>query len=192
MQDDASGVPPAPEPPSPAEPPDADLESAALPPTEVAPLAPDAAPPAAPAAWDAYSALAAPDTYAPGTYAPGTYAPGTYAPGTYAPGTYAPGTYAPGMGMGLMKWNGEPLPPDFQEKKVLAGILGIVVGSFGIHKFILGYNTEGLIMVLVTVLTLGFGGIVMGIIGLIEGIIYLTKSDQDFVMTYGVNKKGWF
>jgi len=33
---------------------------------------------------------------------------------------------------------------------------------------------------------------IMGIIGLIEGIIYLTKSDEDFVKTYVENKKGWF
>ncbi len=32
----------------------------------------------------------------------------------------------------------------------------------------------------------------MGIIGLIEGIMYLTKSDDDFYQQYGVDKKGWF
>ena len=47
-------------------------------------------------------------------------------------------------------------------------------------------------MLLVTVLTCGFGGFVSSIIGLIEGIIYLTKSDEEFVETYQVNKKGWF
>ena len=30
------------------------------------------------------------------------------------------------------------------------------------------------------------------IIGIIEGIIYLTKSDEEFVQTYIVNKKPWF
>lgn len=47
-------------------------------------------------------------------------------------------------------------------------------------------------MLLVTVLTCGFGGIVMGPIGLIEGILYLTKSDDEFVATYITSKKGWF
>ena len=47
------------------------------------------------------------------------------------------------------------------------------------HKFVLGYIKEGVIMA-------------MYVIGLIEGIIYLTKSDYDFVMTYGVRHKGWF
>ena len=78
------------------------------------------------------------------------------------------------------------------EKKLPAGICGILIGGLGIHKFILGYNTEGLIMLLVTLLTCGFGGIVTGVIGLIEGIIYLTKSDDEFVRTYIHNKKAWF
>ncbi len=47
-------------------------------------------------------------------------------------------------------------------------------------------------MLLVTILTLGFGGFIMGIIGLIEDIVYLTKTDADFVATYVNGKKGWF
>lgn len=74
------------------------------------------------------------------------------------------------------------------EKKLVAGILGIVAGGFGIHKFILGYTTEGLIQIALTFITCGIGSI----IGLVEGIIYLTKSDEDFVRTYIQNKKGWF
>ncbi|PQL91681.1 TM2 domain-containing protein [Apibacter adventoris] len=82
--------------------------------------------------------------------------------------------------------------PQKENKKIIAGILGILFGSFGIHKFILGYNKEGLIMLLVSILTCGLGSTIMGPIGLIEGIIYLTKSDEDFYNTYQVNHKGWF
>jgi TM2 domain-containing membrane protein YozV len=78
------------------------------------------------------------------------------------------------------------------EKKVAAGICGILLGCLGIHKFILGYKTEGLIMLLISVLSCGILSVVSSIIGLIEGIIYLTKSDEDFVNTYVTNKKGWF
>ena len=85
---------------------------------------------------------------------------------------------------------GGPLPG--ADKKMLAGILGILIGSLGIHKFVLGYQKEGLIMLLVTVLTCGFGGMVIGIIGLIEGIMYLTKTDEEFVNTYITNQKPWF
>jgi TM2 domain-containing membrane protein YozV len=82
--------------------------------------------------------------------------------------------------------------PPGAEKKIAAGICGILLGALGIHKFILGYTTQGIIMLLVTVLTLGMAGFIMGIIGLIEGILYLTKSDEDFSRTYIQNKKGWF
>lgn len=76
--------------------------------------------------------------------------------------------------------------------KLAAGICGILIGALGIHKFVLGYTTEGVIMLLVTVLSCGFAGIVTGIIGLIEGIIYLTKTDEEFVRTYVDGRKGWF
>lgn len=77
-------------------------------------------------------------------------------------------------------------------KKIACGICGILLGALGIHKFILGYTTEGLIMLLVSVLTCGIGSPVMGIVGLIEGIMYLTKSDDEFYNTYILSKKGWF
>jgi len=83
-----------------------------------------------------------------------------------------------------------------ENKKLLAGILGIVLGSLGIHKFILGYNKEGIIMLVVTVVlgffTCGIGASLMGLLGLIEGIIYLTKSDEEFYNTYQVGQKPWF
>jgi hypothetical protein len=76
--------------------------------------------------------------------------------------------------------------------KIAAGICGILLGALGIHKFILGMTKPGLIMLLVTILPCGFGGIGMGTIGLIEGILYLTKSDQEFYEVYVVQKKEWF
>jgi TM2 domain-containing membrane protein YozV len=78
------------------------------------------------------------------------------------------------------------------DKKLAAGICGILLGTFGVHKFILGYNTEGLIMLLVSLLSCGMLAIVMQIIGIVEGIVYLTKSDEDFVRTYIYGRKGWF
>jgi len=78
------------------------------------------------------------------------------------------------------------------EKKVVAGILAILLGWLGIHKFYLGYKTEGIIMVLVSVLSCFILAGVMSIIGIIEGIMYLTKSDEEFVETYINGQKGWF
>jgi len=77
-------------------------------------------------------------------------------------------------------------------KKIAAGICAILLGPLGIHKFILGYTGEGVAMLLISVLTCGIGAIPMRIISLIEGIIYLTKSDEEFVQTYVLSKRGWF
>ncbi|HEX3085557.1 MAG TPA: TM2 domain-containing protein [Pyrinomonadaceae bacterium] len=85
----------------------------------------------------------------------------------------------------------QPRAEDWQkagaDKKLVAGLCGILLGGFGVHKFILGYTNEGIIQL---VLGLCFG--IGGIIGIIEGIIYLTKSDEDFVRTYIYGHKGWF
>ncbi len=96
--------------------------------------------------------------------------------------------------------NPSHLPKQQESHKILAGILAILLGSFGVHKFILGINTEGIILLVVTLigyatLCVGVGAILISatsFIGLIEGIIYLTKSDQEFYQTYQVNKKPWF
>ena len=76
-----------------------------------------------------------------------------------------------------------------ESKRVIAGILGILFGAFGIHKFVLGYTKEGIIMLVLALITCGS---VPSLIGFIEGIIYLTKSDEEFIDMYQVNQKGWF
>jgi TM2 domain-containing membrane protein YozV len=81
---------------------------------------------------------------------------------------------------------------DVSGKKIAAGICGILLGSLGIHKFILGYTGAGIIMLLVTILSVGILSFITGLIGIIEGIIYLTKSDSEFYQTYVANKKSWF
>ncbi len=81
------------------------------------------------------------------------------------------------------------------KSKIAAGILGILLGGLGIHKFYLGYTKEGVIMLLVSILgafVAGLGPLIMGVFGLVEGIIYLTKSDEDFYNTYVAGRKGWF
>lgn len=79
-----------------------------------------------------------------------------------------------------------PIPED--SKRVLAGVMGLLLGGLGIHRFILGDTTGGILRIVITLVTCGFGSL----IGFIEGIIYLTKSDPDFVQTYQVQKKAWF
>jgi len=73
-----------------------------------------------------------------------------------------------------------------EKSKVVAGILGILLGFLGAHRFYLGDTTGGIIRICLNIVCLA------GIIGLIEGIIYLTKSDEDFKKIYVEGKKAWF
>lgn len=93
--------------------------------------------------------------------------------------------------MEILDENGNTIQKQ-DSKRVIAGILGILLGALGIHKFILGYTTEGVVMLLLSIVTCGLAAWLMGLIGLIEGIIYLTKSDEEFISIYQNNKKGWF
>ena len=79
-------------------------------------------------------------------------------------------------------------PAGIQSKRMMSGLMGIFLGGFGVHKFVLGYTTEGILQIVITIFTCGIGSV----IGLIEGILYLTKSDAEFVQTYQVNRRGWF
>lgn len=69
---------------------------------------------------------------------------------------------------------GYPLPVDPQAKsKIAAGLLGIFLGGFGIHRFYLGYTQIGVIQIVVTILTCGLGALW----GFIEGILILVGQD---------------
>ena len=76
--------------------------------------------------------------------------------------------------------------------KIAAGVCGIILGGFGIHKFILGYTGAGVIMLLASLLSCGALYTAMHIIGLVEGIVYLTKTDDEFVRLYVDGRKEWF
>src|SRR5260370_13177074 len=69
--------------------------------------------------------------------------------------------------------------------RVVCAIVAILIGGFGIHKFLLGQTTPGIIQIVATIFTCGGAGI----IGLIEGIIYLMKTDEEFHQIYVVEKK---
>jgi TM2 domain-containing membrane protein YozV len=85
---------------------------------------------------------------------------------------------------------GGVVPPYNQEevhnKKIVAGILGIVLNGFGAHRFYLGDTQGGIIRLLLTCVCVG------SIISLVEGIMYLTKTDEQFYQEYIVQKKPWF
>lgn len=86
--------------------------------------------------------------------------------------------------------------PEQESKRIIAGILAIFLGPLGIHKFVLGYTKEGVVMLILSVVlflfTCGFSYFAMEIVSFIEGIIYLTKTDEEFIYEYQTNKKPWF
>ena len=79
---------------------------------------------------------------------------------------------------------------------VTAGLLAIFLGMLGLHKFYLGYNSAGFVMLAVTILgslfSFGLAGLAMAVIGFVEGIIYLAARQKDFERTYIYNMKQWF
>ena len=88
-----------------------------------------------------------------------------------------------------------------EKSKIVAGVLAILFGVLGVHKFYLGYSGQGALLLVLFILGIplmflfGIGiivWIVLGIIGLVEGIIYLTKPDVEFEETYVKGRKPWF
>lgn len=81
------------------------------------------------------------------------------------------------------------------KSKIVAGILALFLGGFGVHKFYLGCTVAGIIMLVVFLfgfILLGIPSFVIAIIAFIEALIYFFKSDNDFEEKYVNNKKCWF
>ena len=81
------------------------------------------------------------------------------------------------------------------KNRIVAGVLALLLGSLGVHKFYLGSNRAGLIMLACSL----FGWIllfvpngIVWLIALIEGVIYLTRSDAEFHERYEVQRRAWF
>jgi hypothetical protein len=60
------------------------------------------------------------------------------------------------------------------KSKVVTGLLGIFLGTFGIHKFYLNQSKQGLVYLLF------FWSGIPTIVGIIEGVVYLLQSDEQF------------
>lgn len=83
-----------------------------------------------------------------------------------------------------------------KKEKLVAALLAIFLGAFGIHKFYLAAGSQGMkspylvagIVQIVLTFLCGIGAL----LGLIEGILYLTKSDEDFQRIYVDGAKAWF
>ena len=66
-----------------------------------------------------------------------------------------------------------------KKSKVTAGVLGILLGGLGVHKFYLGKWVQGIIYLLLC------WTYVPSFIGFIEGIVYLSMKEQNFSAKYG-------
>lgn len=143
-----------------------------------------------------------PAPYTPPSYGAPQQPAQPYAQQPYAAPFGATQGYGQPYGQAQQPYGQQPYtPPSYAQPvvtkdHVAAGLLAIFLGVFGVHKFYLGYNTSGFIMLAVTILgsifTLGLAAGVMWVIALIEGIIYLAKSQSEFDAIYVANKKEWF
>ena len=86
------------------------------------------------------------------------------------------------------------------KSKIAAALFAFFLGLFGAHKFYLGYTAPGVILLVATIagiaLVFVFVGLAVifsiGVVTLIEAILYIAKSDEEFHETYVVNKREWF
>ena len=78
------------------------------------------------------------------------------------------------------------------KKRVAAGALAVLFGWLGFHKFYLGYTLEGVIVFLLAVISQGKLVPALFILGVVEGILYLTKHDEEFRAIYLTSRKPWF
>ena len=70
------------------------------------------------------------------------------------------------------------------------------LGAFGMHKFYLGYHEQGFLLLLATIilatLSSGIGILAIWMVAGAEGIIYLSKSPQEFEQIYVEGTHNWF
>lgn len=137
-----------------------------VPPSAVAENHPEH-PQGAPYTQDQYQAPPQSTPYPQGQY----QAPPQSAP--YSQGQYQVPPQGVPYGQPIMN----PIPYGYKQKsKLAAGLLGILIGSFGVHNFYLGYTGKAVAQLLITLLTCGAGAVISGIWALIEGIMILTGS----------------
>lgn len=158
---------------------------------------PEKTPPAAPevpAGYDQPAGAAAGSQAPPSYEAPASFDPPA-APSYQQPSEpQAPSYPQPGAQQGYPQQNmqqgyqqpgyGAPYGVE-QKSKLIAGILGILLGAWGIHRFYLGNTKMGVIQILVTFFTFGVGAIW----GFIEGILILVGADPFKVDARGIPLK---
>ncbi|MBO9713746.1 TM2 domain-containing protein [Sphingomonas sp.] len=91
-----------------------------------------------------------------------------------------------------------PLGPELHARgksRISAALLAFFLGALGIHKFYLDRNGAGLVMLLISLAGIAVAGVpsgLMALIGIIEAILYLVRSDAEFDRLYVQGNKSWF
>ena len=111
----------------------------------------------------------------------------------YEPGGADDGRYGPPINRAAQAYAAQAVK---QKDHIVAGLLAVFLGLFGLHKFYLGYNETAFIMLAVSIIgsivSFGLAAAVVWVIAIVEGIIYLTKPQADFYRIYVLNKREWF
>lgn len=86
-------------------------------------------------------------------------------------------------------------PPTASGKsKIIAAVLAFFLGNFGAHKFYLGMNKVGVIYLLVSILGsfIFVGPVIIWVLCIIDLVLYLRCTDEEFERVYAQGKKEWF
>lgn len=144
------------------------------------------------------------DPYGPGPDQTDPYASSQYG-GTdpYGAGQYGPGQYGQQQAQGPYQqpyqqgpgWAAQPpvgpygygYPMMSSKSKLAGGLLGIFLGTFGVHNFYLGHTGKAVAQLLISLLSFGFLAPVSSIWGLIEGILILASNPNS---TWGRDSDG--
>ena len=114
-------------------------------------------------------------------------------PFAYEPDSADDGRYGPPINRAAQAYAAQAVK---QKDHIVAGLLAVFLGLFGLHKFYLGYNETAFIMLAVSIIgsivSFGLAAAVVWVIAIVEGIIYLTKPQADFYRIYVLNKREWF
>ena len=89
------------------------------------------------------------------------------------------------------------------KSKIVAGLMALFLGIFGVHKFYLGFTLPGMIYGMCSWIFWVLAGateepifllpmFIIGIFSLVDAVIYLSRTDEDFQRIYVEDKKQWF
>ena len=65
-------------------------------------------------------------------------------------------------------------------KKTVAAVLAILLGAYGGHHFYLGAKKKGIKALMISLFTFSIGAMVMGIIGIVDGVKIFKMTDEEF------------